>query len=72
MGPNLLHSDAAFFEYLGWYLPRTRTLVTYTPPDVVQWMPTLTDTYPMQHEQATAYEVSHFIIQTPTLMITYT
>ena len=69
--PHLVHSDAVFAEYLRWYLLRTRTRVTYTPPDVVQWTPALTDTYPVQHEQAVAYGMSHFIIQTPTLMITY-
>ena len=62
MVPHLVHFDALFAEYLGWYLRRTRTRVTYTPPDVVQRTPTLTDMYPVQHEQATAYGVSHFII----------
>ena len=70
--PDLVHSDAAFAEYLRWYLPWTRMRVTYTPPEVVQRTPALTDMYPVQHEQAVAYRVSYFIIQTRTLMITYT
>ena len=52
------HSDAAFTEYLRWYLSRTRVRVTYTPQDLPRGTPLVTDTYPRRRDQRTGLAVS--------------
>ena len=52
------HSDAAFAEYLRWYVPRTRIRVSHTPQDLPRGTPAVTDTYPRRRDQALGRAVS--------------
>jgi hypothetical protein len=60
-----LHDDAAWVAYLQWYLPRTRTWVTYVPatpppppvPDHDRILPDTT--YPVRRDQTADTAVSY-------------
>jgi hypothetical protein len=60
-----LHDGATWVEYLQWYLPRTRTPVTYTPatpppPPVLDHDRILLDTtYPVRRDQTADTTVSY-------------
>ncbi|XP_062179670.1 uncharacterized protein LOC133884326 [Phragmites australis] len=55
------HTEGNFREYLRWYVPRTRTRVTYTPDDVRGHIASTTETYPVHWDEDAALAVSNFL-----------
>ena len=52
------HSDAAFRHYLTWYLPRTRSRITYVDTHPQQHIASTADGYPYHRDEALAGAVS--------------
>ena len=56
------HDDDAFAVYLRWFLPRTRTRVTYVPRHPSTETAPVTQTYPRSRDVNFDYAVSYCII----------
>ena len=52
------HDDAAWGQYLRWYLPRTRVRVLPTYTELPRRTPAITDTYPAARDQGASIAVS--------------
>ena len=52
------HSDAAFRQYLTWYLPRTRSRITYVDTHPQPHIASTADGYPYHRDEALAGAVS--------------
>ena len=55
------HTERNFNEYLRWYVPRTRTHVTYTPEGVGPHIASTTEAYPVHWDEDAALAVSNFL-----------
>lgn len=50
-------TSQSFGQYLEWYIPRTRTWVTYTPRERQRHTPSLVDVYPTHRDRNSALAV---------------
>ena len=55
------HTERNFNEYLRWYVPRTRTRVTYTPEGVRPHIASTTEAYPVHWDEDAALAVNYFL-----------